>query len=365
MNYKVLNIIDHMRFGGAQRIVRDLTSYYDSVTMYSLKGLRQDGKELLDPVKYRGGNIKSGFEIPFILKDIIQLIEYEDVDLVHCHLRGSFIVGLLLAIYFKLRRKAKPKFVFHEHGWIIYAAPPYKALLKIIAKYGKIISCSDYIMDQIVSTGIEEKKIVSIRNYVKTDAFFKSPGQRTAFRQKWGVSEEDFLVGFAGRLVPEKGCHILLRAFAETHFDHRMKLIIAGAGSDENKLQKYIQKYDLSSRVIMLGYVEEMNQFYNGIDVFVFPSIEEPFGMVQLEAQGAGTPVIASDIRSIHESLDSTNSILLPANSPEELARCLDDLAQDRKSLDPLSRNGIINASRFSFDFFIRKLELTYKEVLG
>jgi glycosyltransferase involved in cell wall biosynthesis len=130
----------------------------------------------------------------------------------------------------------------------------------------------------------------------------------------------DFRAGFLGRFVKEKGIDVLVDAV-----EHalkrlpRLKLILAGeysdiaGGSIYEQLKPKLSR--LGDRVQLLGRLDEaaLPAFYRSLDVFVLPSINayEAFGMVQIEAMLAGTPVIASDMRGVRVPVQLTGNGLL------------------------------------------------------
>ncbi len=362
MPIRVLHIIDHMRFGGAQRIVVTLADRQPFTKIYSLRGgSSTDIAEIPAEKLYFGGrNIVAVF---FAIPALIRLIEREKFDVIHCHLRLSFLIGLILALYFGA--KPGPKFVFHEHGSILFGSFLYKYLLKKVARYGVLVACSQQVKDASLQAGVSGDVRV-VLNFVDESRFHEDLGLRNEFRRQQKIHENDMVIGFAGRLVPQKGCYELVQAFSRIPATDSTKLMIAGQGSDANRIHDYILKNDLSSRVTMLGYVSDMNGFYNGIDVFVIPSHMEPLGMVQLEAQICGKPVIASDIPGIRETVDVANALLFPAGNVGALAAALERLVLNDKDLfAALAFAGPRNASRFLFARYLEQIDSLYMSILN
>lgn len=134
------------------------------------------------------------------------------------------------------------------------------------------------------------------------------------------VDLTDFRVGFLGRFVKEKGIDVLVDAVEHALTQRpRIKLILAGeyndiaGGSIYEQLKSKLSR--LGNRVQLLGRLDEaaLPAFYRSLDVFVLPSINayEAFGMVQIEAMLAGTPVIASDMRGVRVPVQLTGNGLL------------------------------------------------------
>lgn len=169
-----------------------------------------------------------------------------------------------------------------------------------------------------------------------------SPHRTADLRARLGLGSRRVLL-FAGRLEPLKGADTLLNAVAqlsaEPRFDDVMTLVIgedsgdgAAAGGERRRLEALAATHGLTSRVRFLGAVEhdELADYYDLADVFVMPSRTETFGLVALEAQAVGTPVVASAVGGLTEIVEhESTGILVAAQRPDEfagaMARLLDD----------------------------------------
>ncbi len=108
--------------------------------------------------------------------------------------------------------------------------------------------------------------------------------------------------GALGRLIPEKGFDVLIRAFARLAGENEtVELRIAGDGPQGHALRKLIGRYGLEGRAELVGFVEDVPGFLGGISVFVMPSRREGFGLALVEALAAGLPCVASRVDSLAE----------------------------------------------------------------
>lgn len=117
-----------------------------------------------------------------------------------------------------------------------------------------------------------------------------------AFRRKVGIPEEDFLIGYLGRLSPEKNLAFLARAVASFMQQHpRARMLLAGEGPAREEVQAIFNEFNLSARLHRVGLLDrpELASAYQAMNVFVFASQSETQGMVLAEAMAAGTPVLA------------------------------------------------------------------------
>ncbi|WP_314506957.1 glycosyltransferase [uncultured Microbacterium sp.] len=152
-------------------------------------------------------------------------------------------------------------------------------------------------------------------------------------------------VGYLGRLVPEKGVGLLLRA---VHRDQRMRLRIAGAGAEGDRLQRLAADLDLSDRVQFDGAVppDEIVSFYRSIDVLAVPSLPtsrwtEQFGRVAVEAMSCGVPVVSSDAGALPDVVGGAG-IVVPQGDVGALADALVEAAGPRAA--ELRAAGLVRA---------------------
>jgi glycosyltransferase involved in cell wall biosynthesis len=122
-----------------------------------------------------------------------------------------------------------------------------------------------------------------------------------------------FIIGYMGRLQYFKGVHVLIDAFKQIKVAN-VELWIAGSGPYENRLREQAQ--DIGN-IKFLGSVSNLDEFYEGVDLIVVPSIREPFGIVIIEAGFYRKPVIASFVDGIPEIIaDEETGVLLKPTKP-------------------------------------------------
>jgi glycosyltransferase involved in cell wall biosynthesis len=145
----------------------------------------------------------------------------------------------------------------------------------------------------------------------------------------WEREEGVFYIGNAGRLTAQKGQRYLITIAQYLQRKNiRFKIKIAGDGELYEELKAEIKKYKLQDEVELLGFVKDVNSFMHGLDVFVLTSEWEGFGYVLAEAMLAQKPVIAFDMTSNPELIDSgKNGYLIPFPNVELFADKIADLA--------------------------------------
>lgn len=186
----------------------------------------------------------------------------------------------------------------------------------------RVIVCSQYMHNEVrYIFSLPEDKIRIIPNGVRPEDFQTEP--EPGFRNQYAHPTEK-IVFFVGRLVHEKGAHILLEAIPKIlHYHPQTKFVIAGRGPAEGYLRQKAWEIGIGERIYFTGYIDDLtrNKLYRSAEVAVFPSLYEPFGIVALEAMAARTPVVVSDTGGLGEIIKhGINGLKCYVGSPNSLA---------------------------------------------
>lgn len=201
--------------------------------------------------------------------------------------------------------------VYHMHNDIDGTTKP-ECLCKFIAeKSDKIIFVSKYLMDHFNQVAPNNKSYI-LKNAIDLNQYCQDAIRNIgSLKDKYGVSDEDFIFMYTGRVCKEKGIMELVRSFKSISQEcPKAKLMIVGSTwynqieKDEYSEQVEDEIYDICDKVITTGYVypEKMPQIYGLANVVVIPTIiEEAFGMSALEAMAMGKPLIATNSGGMEE----------------------------------------------------------------
>ena len=156
------------------------------------------------------------------------------------------------------------------------------------------------------------------------------------------------------RLDPSKGIDILIKAYnlIKNRFP-KLYLVISGEGHEEQKLKKLVAKYHLSERVIFTGTVKFKKGivFLKGAILTVVPSLSEGGGLVNIEAQAAGCPVIASRVGGIPEYVkDGKSGVLFESGNYKELAKKISQVIDDKRLREKIIKGGYEYAKSFDWN---------------
>lgn len=205
---------------------------------------------------------------------------------------------------------------------------------------------------------------------VDTAVFY--PGSQAEARAALGLSPDASVLGFVGRIQPLKAPDVLVRALARMrrtgrHNSRPVQLLIAGGQSGDGNpqwLHKLAAELGVADTVHFLPPRSgaALAQVYRACDVLGVPSHNETFGLVALEAQACGTPVVAADVGGLATAVQNKHSgILVDGHDPGAWAEALDPLLQDAELRQRLARGGPRHAAQFTWGQTAKSLLATYR----
>ena len=181
-------------------------------------------------------------------------------------------------------------------------------------------------------------------------------------------SSKDYILHI-GTFEKRKDLLTLVKAFKifKDNVESNYKLVLAGSkyinGNDEvyKEIIKYISKYNLFSYVLMPGYITKKQAlyYYNNAFVYVFPSIDEGFGIPLIEAMRAQVPVICSDIE-IFKEIGNDSVIYFNKQDENDLYKKMKSICKDKTIVERLVSKGIKRAYLFNQKNFIKGFEKHY-----
>jgi len=189
----------------------------------------------------------------------------------------------------------------------------------------RIIACSEFMSEEVVSYfNVPRDKIDIIPNAVDPSRFERWEGEDlSSFRSMHALPEEK-IVFYVGRIVHEKGLHVLIEAAPRVlHSFPQAKFVIAGTGPLLDELRKRAWDLGLFAKVLFTGFIpdEDRDKLFKVANCAVFPSLYEPFGIVALEAMAAKVPVVVSQVGGLQEVVQHAETgITVYPNNAESLA---------------------------------------------
>jgi len=195
-----------------------------------------------------------------------------------------------------------------------------------------VIACSAFMKQELQNYfGVPESKTVVIPNGINGAAMARCPDEQSALlRHRYAPNGENLLL-YVGRIVHEKGLHVLIRALPRILADYpNTRLLVAGKNGE--KYWPLAYELNVEKSIDFLGYVSdnERDCLYTIVDAAIFPSLYEPFGIVALEAMAAGANVIVSSVGGLAEVVHhNQNGLTVYPNDPMSIVWAVNQLFTD------------------------------------
>lgn len=233
----------------------------------------------------------------------------------------------------------------------------------------KVVCCSDYMISHVKwAFGLPNDKLVMVPNGVNIQCYSDIAAELKTFRNKFALPEEKIVL-FVGRLVYEKGIHILINAVPKILSKVNAKFIIVGSGYMKEQLLNIVRSMGLEHKVLFEGFLDEQTllKLQQIADVSVVPSLFEPFGIVALEAMAAKSPVVVSDTGGLSEIVDhDVTGVKVYPNNPDSLAWGIDKVLLDDIYRQHLTENAYKKVlEKYDWVKIAQQTKRIYENVLG
>ena len=336
------------------------------------------------PREYK--NVDSTIVFPFHVsyaKTIVSIKEYPVVLSLREYLDDSYDVFLLqedyplichIAFQYALKRRI-PVIVSSERYY--YPRDLFKRLPLLFLdktfdrglwKGCNLITTHTYAAKAFLSKiGADETKISVIPTGIDAQSFV--PMKDNSFREKHGAVGKILILTVA-RLHPYKGLNYLIQSMEQVvSVNKDVKLIILGKGHQEDSLRTLIETLHLQSHITIDTEVisnEKMPAVYNTADLYVQPSVIEPFGIAVLEAMACSKPVIGTSVGGMLDTVvDNKTGFLVPPADIQSLAKRISYLCKDNKLREEFGKKGRDRAlSLFDWSVVSRQYENYIRQII-
>jgi glycogen synthase len=234
----------------------------------------------------------------------------------------------------------------------------------------RVVCCSDYMVAHVKwAFGLPPDKLAMVPNGVNPHVYEGlERHDLREFRLKFALPHEKIVL-YVGRLVYEKGIHILINAIPKVLAKADAKFVIVGSGYMQEQLSNIVKSMGLEHKVLFTGFVDEdsLLKLQKVADVSVVPSLFEPFGIVALEAMAAKSPVVVSDTGGLGEIVqhDTTGVKVYPNNTDSLAWGIVKVLADDGYARHIRQSAHRVILERYDWDKIAQQTRELYEAVLG
>lgn len=369
---RVLYFVDNLEQGGIQQLILEIAKHInrDKVEIEILAfddGKKYPIEETLKDMNYKIYKINGWiYKLSDYIKQAKELDKFfnkhNDYKIVHLHSSSKNYQVLKYAKKYNI-----PIRIAHAHNIGFQTNNKLKIFFgnilkkRLVKNTTNFFACSkDAGLWLYGKKIIDRNELVIIPNAIDIDKFKFDTKKRYIMRKKLGIRDNEILIGHVGRFVKQKNHEFLIDIFNELYKDNnRYKLILIGTGELEDTIKNKVRKLGLVSSVIFTGYQENINDYMQAMDLFLFPSLYEGLGIVLIEAQANGLYCLATKYTIPEETKVSKNIKYLDLK--EGAKKWKDEIIQS-----DLKRKEIMNEiieRGFSIEDLVHRLEKIYLEM--
>ena len=308
---RLLHIVGESRFGGIAKIILPLGKIaqaegwqVDVLTTDPVvqQAVKQHGLGLvnLDVIRRE---IRPVWDLRGLVR-LTRFLRSEPYQIVHTHTSKAGFVGRLAA-----RLAGVPVIVHTAHGFAFHEESPvsvrrfYSVLERLASQWcDRIVTVSEFHRTWAIELGIcSPRRIVAIPNGIAEVVRNREVGLAEV-RREMGARHGDLVILSMARLAPDKGLEYLIEAAnILPRTGRRIRIVIAGDGSERDRLEQLAGHLGVTDRVVFLGFREDVGDLLAASDLVVLPSLREGLSIALLEAMATGKPIVATSIGSQRE----------------------------------------------------------------
>lgn len=320
---RVLHVFAALDSGGVSNFVMNLYRALDTDRVQFDFAMTSGEKALYDDeVKKRGGRVFY-FDASRSLSSNLYGILREKGPFAAVHSHLFFYSGLVLAA---ARTAGVPVRIAHAHNAHTGES---RSLLRVAYEKGMqglirmnathLLGCSEKACRYVFGDRImRDPRARVIPDGIDCARFAFDPAARQEIRDRYGLGEK-FVAGHVGHFNPAKNHEKILSVFQKV-LERRpdAALLLVGDGELEEQVREKAKEMGLGGSVVFAGAHKDVERYYQAMDVFLFPSRYEGFGMAMIEAQAGGLACIASDVVTLETNADG-RAIYLPLDLSDEV----------------------------------------------
>ena len=311
---RVLHNIASLHFGGAQAFLMNVYNNIDrEKVQFDFVVTPEEKKDLYEQVEQMGGRIfvcpkytgKNHFAYCRWWNDFFA--EHPEYHVIHGHVRST------ASIYLKIAQKYGLVTIAHSHstsnGSGISAIVKNIMQLPIRHTADYLFACSDKAGKWLYGEkATKQPNYRMIPNGVDLNRFAFHEEKRRQMRNQLKITEDTFVVGHIGRITVPKNHQFLVELFAAYHKENpQSRLLLVGDGELFEAVQQQCTQLGIREAVIMVGSKTNTEDYYQAMDLFVFPSLWEGLPVSVVEAQANGLICLLSDV--ITRDVDLTDQV--------------------------------------------------------
>ncbi len=377
---KIAQVITRMDWGGSPDVLRIICQNFDP-EIYDLwifigrtKHPTDKTRLFLDAFKERITFIAELRREVNLWKDwqafwkLFGKFKQERFDIVHTHTAKAGALGRLAA-----KMAGIPVIIHTPHGHNFYGyfngfiSRVIILIEKVLAVFtDRLIALTelekqDYLKFRVA----DEQKTVLVYIGLELDKFLANNANKV--KGSFSINNREKVVGYVGRLDPIKGAQFFVEAARLClQKNTALKFILVGEGILRKELEVKVTLWGLNDKIVFTGWRDDIPDIMSILDILVLPSLNEAVGIVLIEAQSLGVPVVASNVGGIAEIIkDKQTGILVEPADPQAIAEAVKELLDNPQKMLAMSdaaKNRV--KDRFKAENMVQATLNIYQDVL-
>lgn len=299
-------------------------------------------------------------------KQLLELMEKEKYDIVHCNTPSGGMVGRIAAAQMKI-----PKVIYMAHGFHFWKGAPLKNWLL----YYPVERILAHLTDRLITINHEDYACAKRFHYKKggraeyvpgvgivTKRFERDEKVRAEMRITLGINENETVLLSVGEINPNKNHKIVIEALAKLGRKD-IRYVACGIGAQMEENQQLAKSLGIEDQVMFVGYRTDIDKFYQAADIFVVSSFREGLPVAPMEAMSAGLPCVASRIRGNVDLFDG-GQLMFDPRDVDSLCQALSNAMDKDIVANELARNSQ-TLQRFSMEEAVKAMKKIYVDVMS
>jgi N-acetyl-alpha-D-glucosaminyl L-malate synthase BshA len=289
---------------------------------------------------------------------MLEVFEYEDLDLMHVHYAIPHAVSAYLAQQVLRKSNKNLKFITTLHGTditLVGLEPSFMPLVKFsIEESNGVTAVSRFLKEKTLTNYNIEKEIEVIYNFIDIEKYNVAP------------NGEKVLV-HTSNFRPVKRVSDTIRILDKVNKEIPTKLVLVGDGPDRSECEHLARDLDLQKDVIFLGKQDALVEILSASDLFLMPSQSESFGLSALEAMACGVPVVSSSVGGLPElNIHNETGYIAEIGDVDRMAKYAIELLTNEKRYKSFSKNSRDRAVKhFDKNSIVPKYVQYYEKILN
>ncbi len=297
---------------------------------------------------------------------LMEVIEYEELDLIHGHYAIPHAVSGYLAKQILRKRGQDIPLITTLHGTditLVGLEPSYLPLLKFaIEESDGVTAVSEFLKQKTLTNYHIEKEIEVLYNFIDTAQFKPLEEKRNCFSPNC----EKVLI-HTSNFRQVKRVTDTIRILDLVRKEVPVKLVLIGDGPDRSECERLVRELQLQKDVVFLGKQDGIAELLATADIFLMPSQSESFGLAALEAMSCGIPVVSSSVGGLPELvLHNHTGYIAEIGDVEKMAKYTLDLLKNEKKYAAFAKNSRERAVQcFESSLIVPQYLAYYEKILA